>query len=255
MTVVIRYLQFVRKKWWTRWLNRIGIIILVLVILFLFLDELVMPLVTKQGKECVVPQIVGLRLEQAEDSLMRLGLGARVTLEEYSPEKPPGEILSQNPEAGKVIKKGRNIRVVVSKGGELVEVPKLKGISLRQAEIMLSEIGLEMGDIFLTYDDSLPEEVVVFANPSFGTTIPKGSSVSLTVNRLTQEGAVIVPQFIGKNADEAHELARRAGLEIGIIRYKVDNSLLPRTVIEQIPKAGAEVNRGSSVELVITITE
>lgn len=255
MNLIRRYTRFVKRKWWTRWLNRVGILILILVVLFIFFDEFLMPLVTRQGKQCIVPEIVGLSLEEARDGLAKLGLGARVTLEEYSPDRPSGVILSQNPEAGRVIKKGRNIRVVISRGGKLVEVPKLRGISLRQAEIMLSEKELQIGQIFWTYSDSFPEEVVVSATPSFGTTVPKGFSVSLTVNRLAPEGAVIVPKFIGKDVDGAQDLAEKAGLQIGIIRYKVDNSLLPRTVVEQIPKAGAEVNRGSLVELVITITE
>lgn len=255
MNLINRYIQFVRKKWWTTWLNRLAVLFLILVILFLFFDELLMPLVTRQGKECIVPEIVGLSSDAAESTLTKSDLGVRVTLEEYSPDIPAGVILSQNPEAGRVIKKGRNIRVTVSKGGKLVEVPKLRGISLRQAEIMLSERGLKIGNISRTYSDSFPEEVVVSANPSFGTTVPKGIPVELTVNKLTPEGAVIVPQFIGKNLDEAQHLAREAGLEIGIIRYKIDNSLLPRTVVEQVPKGGAEVNRGTMVELVVTITE
>jgi serine/threonine-protein kinase len=255
MKLIDKCIQAIRKRSWTRWFNGLAVSVLILVILFLFFDELLMPLVTRQGKECIVPEIVGLSSDAAEDTLRKLGLGARVILEEYSPDRPAGVILSQNPEAGSVTKKGRNIRVTVSKGGKLVEVPKLRGISLRQAEIMLSEKGLKIGDLSWTYNDSFPEDVVVSATPSFGTTVPKGISVGLTVNKFTPEGAVIVPQFIGKNVDEAQDLAKEAGLEIGIIRYKVDNSLLPRTVVEQVPKAGAEVNRGSMVELVVTITE
>jgi beta-lactam-binding protein with PASTA domain len=137
----------------------------------------------------------------------------------------------------------------------LVEVPKLRGVSLRQAEIILSEVGLEIGDISWTYNDSFPEDVVISAIPSFGIPVHKGGSVSLTVNKFTPEGAVIVPEFIGKNLEQAQNLAKEAGLEIGIIRYKVDRSLLPQTVVGQTPKAGAEVNRGSMVELVISITE
>lgn len=255
MNLIHRYIQFVKRNRWNLWLNSVAVLILTLILLFLFFDRLLMPVLTKQGKECQVPEIVSLSMEEAEDVLKKLGLGVRVILEEYNPDKPSGVILSQNPEAGSVIKKGRNIRVSVSKGGKLVEVPKLRGVSLRQAEIMLSEKGLKIGDISWTYDHSFPEEVVVSVTPSPGTTVPKGISVSLTVNKFTPEGAVIVPQFIGKNIDEAQNLAKEIGLEIGIIRYKVDNSLLPRTVVEQIPKAGAEVNRGSMVELMISITE
>ena len=255
MNLIQRYIQFVGKKWWTRWLNRFALVIIVLIILFLFFDSLLMPIVTRKGKESRVPEIIGLNMEQAQELLSNLDLGIRIISEEHNPDKPSGVILTQNPEVGSVMKKGRNIRVTISKGGKLVDVPGLKGISLRQAEIMLAEKGLKVGDISWVYNDTYPQEVVISANPSFGTTVPKGISVSLTVNKFTPEGAVIVPKFVGKNIEEAQNLAKESGLEIGIIRYKVDNSLLPRTVMEQIPKAGAEVNRGSNVELVISITE
>lgn len=255
MNLIQGYIQFVRKKWWTRWLNRFALLIIVFVILFFFFDSLLMPIVTRQGKESRVPEIIGLNLEQAQELLSNLDLGIRVISEEHNPDKPSGVILIQNPDVGSVMKKGRNIRVTISKGGMLVDVPVLKGISLRQAEIMLAEKGLKVGDISWVYNDSFPQEVVISSTPSFGTTVPKGISVSLTVNKFAPEGAVIVPKLVGKNIEEAQNLARESGLEIGIIRYKVDNSLLPRTVLEQIPKAGAEVNRGSSVELVISITE
>ncbi|MGB2697743.1 MAG: PASTA domain-containing protein [Candidatus Zixiibacteriota bacterium] len=255
MNWIQKYSQFVRRKWWTCWLNRIGLVIIVLILLFLFFDSLLMPIVTRHGKESRVPGIIGLNMEQAQDLLKKLDMGVRVISEEYNPDKPSGVILYQNPDAGSLMKKGRNIRVTISKGGKLVEVPKLKGVSLRQAEIMLAEKGLEIGDISWVYNDSFPQEVVISATPSFGTTVPKGISVRLTVNKFTPEGAVIVPKFVGKNIEEAQNIAKESGLEIGIIRYKVDNTLLPRTVLEQIPKSGAEVNRGSSVELVISIIE
>lgn len=255
MNLVDRYIRLVKRNRWTLWLNGLAIVVLTLALLFFFLDRFLMPTVTRQGKESQVPDVVSLNMEEAESILKKLDLGVRVILEEYNPDEPSGVILSQNPDAGSVIKKGRNIRVTVSKGGKLVEVPKLRGVSLRQAEIMLGEEGLKIGNISWTHNDAFPEEVVVRVMPSSGTAVPKGISVSLTVNKFTPEGAVIVPQFIGKNINEAQDLAKEIGLEIGIIRYKVDNSLLPQTVVEQIPKAGAEVNRGSMVELVISITE
>jgi serine/threonine-protein kinase len=248
-------IKFIRDKWRSKWVNRTFIIVLALILLFFFWDSFLMPLVTRHGKETQVPGIVGLTSEEAESLLKEYELGLRVVSEEHNSKRPAEVILSQNPEAGSMIKKGRNIRVSVSKGGKLVEVPNLRGVSLRQAEIHLSEVGLKIGNISLTYDDSFPEDVVVSAIPSFGTSIRKGTSVNLTVNKFTPEEAVIVPQFVGKNLEQAQNLAEEAGLEIGIIRYKVDKSLLPQTVVGQTPKAGAEVNRGSMVELVISITE
>lgn len=198
MNLIQKYIQFVRKRWWTCWLNRFALAVIVLILIFFFFDSLLMPIVTRQGKESRSPGIIDLNMEQAQALLSKLDLGIRIISEEYNPDKPSGVILSQNPEPGSIMKKGRNIQVTISKGGKLVEVPRLKGVSLRQAEIMLAEKGLEIGDISWVYNDSFPQEVVISTTPSFGTTVPKGISVSLTVNKFTSEGAVIVPKFVGK---------------------------------------------------------
>ncbi len=230
--------------------------LLVLLLVFVFLmDLIVMPIVTRHGKESEVPSVLNLTLEEAKEVLKERGFGLRVMSEAYIPDTPSGLIVFQTPEPNFVVKKGRRIKVVVNRGTKLTTVPNLKGVSLRQAEIMLAEKDLKIGDVSWTANDSFPENVVVFSTPSFGAAVPAGLSIHLTVNQLSPKGAVIVPSFLGKNLQKAYKLAEDFGLKISEIRYKVDNSLLPRTVIEQIPKAGAEVERGTEIELVVSITE
>jgi len=214
-----------------------------------------MPNVTRHGKESVVPSVLYLTLEEAKEVLEERDLGIRVMSEKYIPDMPSGVILFQTPDPEFVIKKGRNIKVVLSKGTKLTTVPDLRGVSLRQAEIMLSEKDLIIGDISWTTNDSFPENVVVFSTPNFGAAVPAGLSIHLTVNQLNPQGAVIVPNFLGKSLQRAYKLAEDFDLKISEIKYIVDNSLLPRTVIEQIPKPGAEVERKTEIQLVVSMTE
>lgn len=249
------YPNFIRQK---PFFKKIALIFYLLFFLLLFvflMDLIVMPIVTRHGKESVVPSVLNLTLEQAKEILKKKGLGLRVMSEKYIPDTPSGVIIFQTPEPEFIIKKGRIIKVVVSKGTKLTTVPDLKGVSLRQAEIMLSEKDLKIGDISWTANDSFPENVVVFSTPSFGAAVPAGLSIHLTVNQISPKGVVIVPNFLGKNLQKVYKLAEDFGLKIGEIKYKVDNSLLPRTVIEQIPKPGAEVERGTEIELVVSMTE
>ena len=251
MNIKSKVKEFLTKKEYIKE-RRIFFIFITLIILFFFFDRVFMSVVTRQEKEGVVPNLVDLSLEEAEEVLKKEGLSLVVMSEEYVADKPAGLVVSQTPEPESVVKKGRRIRVVVSKGAKMTVVPNLKGVSLRQAELMLDQAGLKIGEVIGTTNNGFPENVVVSSIPSFGVSVPEGISVRLLVNKSSSNGTVIVPNFVEKNLKEAYNIAKESGLEIGKIKSKKEKSLLPNTIMEQIPKAGAEVDKGSKVELVVS---
>jgi beta-lactam-binding protein with PASTA domain len=251
MNIRSKVKEFLTKKECIRE-RRVFFVFITLIVLFFFFDRVFMPVVTRQGKERVVPNLVDLSIEEAEEVLKKDGLLLAVMSEEYVPEKPAGLVVSQTPEPESVVKKGRRIKVVISKGAKMAVVPNLKGVSLRQAELMLDQAGLKIGEVFTTANDTFPENVVVSSVPSFGISVPEGISVRLLINKSSSNQTVIVPNLVEKNLKEAYNIAKESGLEIGKITFKKEKSLLPNTVMEQIPKAGAEVDRGSKVELVVS---
>ena len=106
------------------------------------MDRVVMPLAVGHGQEVVVPDITERSMEEAKGILTETGLGMILESELYDPVVPEGYIMSQKPQAFSGVKKGRRIRVVVSKGSEQLTVPDLtRGISLRTAEIELKSGG------------------------------------------------------------------------------------------------------------------
>jgi beta-lactam-binding protein with PASTA domain len=229
--------------------------VLVLLLSFFFFDRFIMPLAARQGKERVVPKVVDLTKEEAEKILSKADLGFSVLGEENHPEKPAGVIVIQKPEAGRLVKKGRIVRVTVSKGGKLVKVPNLVGISLRRAEILLGDVGLNLGEIQWVYSDSFPNNSVIETHPSSGAKVPPNISVNLVVNQKSEESLVIVPNLMGKNIEEAKRLLTEYGLGVGDIKNKRNDRLLPRTVLEQKPDEGEEVPRGTKVNLVLSKTD
>ncbi len=82
----------------------------------LFLDRCVMPAYTRHGKEVFLPEVVGMPLPEAVETLTRRGIPVdRVdTLPSTLPE---GTVIRQDPHGGMRIKEGRGVRLFVS-GGE-----------------------------------------------------------------------------------------------------------------------------------------
>jgi beta-lactam-binding protein with PASTA domain len=244
--------------WRKKYIRYPGLTVGVFVALFLFLllvDRVIMPAAVHTGRECILPDITNLSLREAKEILQKRDLSLRVLAEEYNPLKPPGIILSQSPAPQAKVKKGRIVKVVVSKGEKMVLVPDLKGVSLRQAEIMLREKGLEVGEITWVCSDTFPENVVVESSPSFGLSVPLGMSVNLEVSLGVSPDTLMMPDLVGKSLEETKSILKELGLEIGEIRYETKDYLPPETVLEHFPQEGAEVKKGTRVNLKVSTLE
>jgi len=245
--------QFVQRKW----PKRVGIFILAILFLFLVFDQMLMPYFVRLGQESVVPGITGLTQEEAETILKDRGLGLRVIGEEYDLKSPSGTIIYQVLDSASKVKRGRNIKVVLSKGGEKATVPRLKGMTYRQAELALDNRGLRIGIPVYVSVDTLPRDEVIASFPSAGTVVPLGMEVRVLINQEQADTLQIikVPKFKDQNIREVTSQIEKLGLKLGKIEYKVKNKLLPGTVLKQIPKEGAEVRKGSIVELEVSTTD
>jgi serine/threonine-protein kinase len=239
------------KRKLTLWL---GIPFLIFVAVMFTLDKIVMPMVTRQGEAFPAPNFINQRLLEAQISLDELGLGFKVAANEYSPGKPPGVILNQNPLPGTMVKPGREIRFVVSLGQKQVVVPNVTGKSVRQAMLDLETAGLKLGEIAWAFSDTIPERVVVFSYPAAGTEIPLASFVNLMVNRGRVSNFTYVPRVIGMPLSEAKKRLEEKSLRVGKIKRKNDDKVLPETVLEQSEPEGAEVDVNSEIDLVVSQT-
>lgn len=235
---------------------RLGSLVIVCLLASYFLiDWIAMPILTRHGRECTVPLIAGMSLEDAERVLRKGKLRLKVLAEESSNQKVAGTVLLQNPEAGKIVKRGRSIKVIVSKGGESVEVPNLAGVSLRQAELTLTQRMLEIGDINWALSDRLPENVVVSSIPSAGSLVPEGMSVNLLVSQGKLYDVVMMPKLVGKNLEQAQRIIDSLKLEIGRVKYRQRADLLPGMVIAQTPENGTKLEAGTKIGLEVSSTE
>jgi len=214
-----------------------------------------MPLAVGSKRAVRVPNITNLNLEEARGLLQGKGLRIVEGPQEYDDLVPEGFILQQDPSAGTEVKKGRGIKVIISKGSEEVLVPELRGFSLRQAEIILHRAHLMVGDVSWKSSDQIPSGVIIESHPSARSIILRESLIDLTMSSGPRSETVSVPSFLGKELEEARKLAETTGLVVGKIKYRLDENVLPGTVIEQSLKMGEDVPRGTEIDLVISKVE
>ena len=199
--------------------------------------------------EITVPDVTGKQLTLARQILEDQHL--RVTVAEtYDASVPVGVVVSQTPEAGSTVKEERTITIYVSKGGEEMEMPNLRGLKQSEAIDRLQQMGLRLGSAYETFSDE-DSGTVISQDPRSGTRISKGQSVDITVSKGQKIKKVSVPNVKGVPSDRAHTMIEGSGLKVGSVSEEASTQAAG-TVVSQSPAAGAEADSGSAVSLVIS---
>jgi serine/threonine-protein kinase len=135
-------------------------------------------LVSKGPAPVEVPPIVGTLITDATTTLGELGLTSETIREDFD-DSPAGTILTTEPIPGTTVPKGTVIKVVLSKGPVLVDVPNVVGLDVEAATTKLQSAGFQV-----TTTNRLPVAVlnkVYSQNPAAGSKAPKGSVITLEI--------------------------------------------------------------------------
>ncbi len=247
----MKFTELIKTK--TFWKHIILMIIVSLVIVFIIIQSLNM--ITRHGKEFAVPDFVGQKLENVQNSDKYDNLEFMVVDSVFNAKLPAGQILTQDPLPMSKVKSGRTIYLtVVSNTPEFMLMPNLVDLSLRQATALLETYGLQAGK--LEYREDMAHNAILAMKYKGkpikeNDKIQKGSVIDLVVGRVSAEGRAVVPFLLGKTIEEAHSKLLEASLNIGEEHYEsnADKSLM--RVYKQSPGYSGKPNAsfGGSVDL------
>jgi len=94
-----------------------------------------------------VPNVVGMTLTGAETAITDAGLIVGIVTRMYSDAVPAGEVMNQNPPAGRQVSGGSGVALVVSQDAASQTVPDLQGMTRAEAEDAIFDAGLTVGAI------------------------------------------------------------------------------------------------------------
>ena len=203
-------------------------------------------------KEVQIPSLVGTNIEEAKTKLDELKLKYEIT-EEYSPEgKEEGTILSQEPkyQDNYKINETEVIKLVVSKGIEMVAVPKVTGDAKDDAISKLEEANLKV-EIAEEINEKVQEGVVIKQEPAANEQISKDSTVKIYVSLGRGIKEVTVPYVVGKQEAEAKKALEAAGLTVGTVKYESDTTKPNGEVLKQGIDADKKVDEKTAVSLTV----
>lgn len=204
-----------------------------------------------RSQEAEVPELVGKELIDARQIVKNQRLNLKVINYLYNSEYPNGTIISQRPLAGEKRKINSEIEVVVSKGTQLVRVPNLIGKNQLEAELVLEETGLTLGEILVDSNPEFPEGVVIKQLPDKNTQIEHGATVSITLN-VTDANLVKIPNFIGRPLSEVRMDLITLGLVFNEATPTPSNIYPEGVVIDQRPLPYDRVPLGTAMNFIVS---
>ena len=202
------------------------------------------------GQERDVPDVVGIPYEKAKENLENIGLTAEYT-EQFSAESEKGYVIAQDPQKGEIVKVGYPIKLTISKGAKMTEVPKLVDRNINEIDAILFNANLKEGLVKYEFS-SLPIGVIISQSPEAKSEVSEGSEVSVVVSQGLEAKPVLMPRVIGQNIASAKRIIESSGLIWGNIDYKSDDNIAKDLVISQSIEPGTEVEEKRVVDLVVS---
>ncbi len=131
---------------------------------------------THHGEGIEVPQLIGMSVMDAEDELYVQELECLIVDSVYDKSRPAGTILDQKPEAGAMVKRGRQIYLTVNKSAmDKQPLPRVIGnCTEQQARELLLKNGFILGATEYTYG----EKDMVLSIKARGMSVGNGQYIS-----------------------------------------------------------------------------
>ena len=230
--------------------NLLVIVLIVLVLVFAFFSLL--GVITKHNEYQKVPSVVGKTYDEASQILKTANLEAVIQDSVYEDTARALQVMRQSPEADATVKSDRTIYLTINRAvPPQVEMPDLRGFSLKSAQLYLQNIGLKIGDT--TYVPDIAKNAVKdqkFNGNSIepGTKINMGSRVDLVIGNGVGQSLMSVPDLIGMTVAQARNYLGTSNIELGSI---IPDGTVTDTenafVIKQNPGPYSEIADGETV--------
>ncbi|MCC0579430.1 Stk1 family PASTA domain-containing Ser/Thr kinase [Streptomyces californicus] len=201
------------------------------------------------GQFTQVPSLLGQTQQEAEQRIARAGLDLKGVERVFSDSVERGSVVRSVPASGNRIRGNGSVKLVVSRGPEIVRVPDVVGSSLADARRSLKKVGLVPGMVTKEFSEDVARGEVVRTDPRAGTDRNPDTAVALVVSK----GAPIdVPDVTGLSVEDATAELEAEGLRAEVLPGRVHSTEVKGDIAEQSPGEGTEAAEGDTVELTVS---
>ncbi|HYX25978.1 MAG TPA: PASTA domain-containing protein [Thermoanaerobaculia bacterium] len=205
-----------------------------------------------------VPSVMGLTRGEAANVLADQGLTLKGAEGEgdYDDKVPAGQIARQSPDPRTLVKRGRPVNVVISKGPRRVDVPDLLGKALPAAQSALSGGGLAMGRILGAFSPAQePPGAVLQQDPDPGAAVAPATAVDLLLAMTVPRERFVMPDLVYRNYDQVRPYFEQLGFKFGSVKFERYEGVAAGVILRQFPLPGHPLTREDAVSLVVATAD
>jgi eukaryotic-like serine/threonine-protein kinase len=233
-----------------QWIGRLALLLFVLASAA-FLSAITAMRFAVQGREVVMPDVSGKKLNDAQIALQARGLGIKIEDRIYSAQ-PIDAVVRQSPPAGMRVKVGQWAHVVLSLGPQEATIPNLAMKSIRAGRIELLRSGLQLGEVSSGYFPDFPPDTALMQDPPAGAKDAQSSRVDLLVSLGARPAAYVMPDLQGLPLGEAEARITTSGLKLDKLEVVPFTNVAPGVVAVQAPASGTRVDAGAEIDLQVS---
>lgn len=201
------------------WVNLLVAIVIVVLLIFLFLQLL--SRITKHGEYLTVPDVVNKKTTDAIKLLKEKGFDIKIQDSVYVDTAAKGIVLKQLPDPGATVKINRTVFLTVNRVvPPMIDMPKLVGLSLRNALDELERKHLKLGDTIYRADfmkGSVIEQQYMGVQIPENAKVQWGSKITLVVAAGLNDEQMQVPALVGLTFSEAKSQLDQLGIILGAV--------------------------------------
>lgn len=203
-----------------------------------------MDIFTQHGDLYIVPDFDGQTLEQLSDRGYNDYFIFEIIDSVYFESKQKGTVVLQNPLPGSKVKQGRHVYLtIVAQAPEMVTMPNLKNLSLRQALVTLESNELHVGKLeYIQYfaRNAVVDQLIGDEPIEPDTELLKGTIIDLVVGKGEFEVLVPMPFLIALTQSEVRNKLHYYSLNVGREYFMDDENIEHARVYKTDPKTLTE---------------
>ena len=201
-----------------------------------------------EAEQVKIPLVANKDRAEAEKILKDAGF--EVTVEQTTHDKiARGKAIGTDPAANASVDRGTEIKLLVSSGREITDVPDLTGKTTEEAVQLLKDAKLVLNkEVKEDASDDVPKGKIITQTPPQGSQVSTGTKVTITVSTGPED--VRVPVVTGQQVEDARENLESAGFKVVV--QNVD-SVERKGQVLSATSEGEKLAKGSEITLEVSL--
>jgi serine/threonine-protein kinase len=199
--------------------------------------------------QVVVPAVQGQDPDAARTAISNAGLLVDLK-QEASDVSLTNKVTRTDPGAGVQVAERTRVTIFVGTGPASATVPALTGKTVQEAQTLLQQRGLKLGDqTTQETSDSTQVGKIIASTPAAGVDAPGGSAVAVVVGK--EQTTITVPDVTGQTVDQAKQTLANSGFS-SVQVQQTNGGGQQGTVSGTNPSAGTKVAKGTTIVLQVS---